>query len=121
MTRYCVRIGLWIRPAETAGVGAFTERLAEELFDLDPEADLMGSITSGTFQAWVHQDAESVEAAVAAGSATIRSAGHAAGASTATWPSADEWPQWIEARSVEAHVVEGADHHDAGDEELVDA
>jgi hypothetical protein len=121
MTRYCVRIGLWISPAETEDVDAFTEKLAEELFDLDPEADLIGSVASGTFQAWVHQDAESVEAAVVAGSATVRCAGHAAGASTARWPSSDEWPHGIEARSVEAHVVEGADHHDADDEELVDA
>jgi hypothetical protein len=120
MTRYCVRVGLWIRPTDPGDLDAFTDRLAEALTDLDPEADLMGSLASGTFQAWVHQDATSVEAAVTAGTATVRCAGHAAGAHTTAWPSADEWPRWIEARSVEAHVVDGADRHDADDDALVE-
>jgi hypothetical protein len=83
MSRYCVRIGLWIRPTEPADdIDAFTDELAEELLNLDPDAELMGSVARGEFHAWVHHEAASLEQAVTAASATVRAAGHAAGADT---------------------------------------
>ncbi len=107
MTTYRVRLGLIVKPEdETDDIDKFTDDMMQELHTLDPEADMGGSVESGAFVVWVTVDATTPFEAVVTGGSTIRTAAHAAGGITRDWPEPHEWPNWIQAVSLNAEPVE---------------
>jgi len=105
MSAYRVRLRVRIVPPDD-GLDQFTDQLMEELAKINEEPDLGGSLASGVFDIWVTVKSSDPVDAVQQGTNVIRTAGHAAGASTHGWPRLDEWPTWMERQAVEAHLAE---------------
>ena len=110
MTRYSVRIALHIACDGEATLDAFTDRFMDELVAINEGADMGGSLTTGLFDVWVTEDAESPTEAVVRGAGTVRAAAHAAGGATHEWPDANVWPAWLREKAVEAREWDASDH-----------
>jgi hypothetical protein len=69
----------------------------DHLMALTATADMIGSVTTGDFQVAVTVDANSPLVAAQIVSVIVRTAGHAAGAETHSWPAVEEetWPDWF--------------------------
>lgn len=107
MSRYNVRLDVAIVPVdEPTDVERFTDALRHELQLLSTDVQMGGTLATGLFSVWVSVDAETPIEAVLSGTSSIRAAGHAAGANTSSWPSAEEWPEWVHTRGVEATLVD---------------
>jgi hypothetical protein len=102
---YRVRVGLIVTRESHDDLDQFTDVMMAELIELDPDADIGGSVTTGEFVVWVTVRAKTPWEAVLQGIGTVRAAAHAAGGSTRHWPSAEDWPAWIHAVSVAADPV----------------
>ncbi|HEU0132443.1 MAG TPA: hypothetical protein VFQ85_15775 [Mycobacteriales bacterium] len=105
MTTYSVRIALHIVCDDPAETDSFTDALMDELVKINQGADLGGSLTTGTFDVWVTEEAASPTEAVVLASGTVRAAAHAAGGDTRDWPDAAVWPEWLQEKAVEAREL----------------
>jgi hypothetical protein len=113
VSRYKVRLDVAIVPVdEPTDVARFTDALRAELRSLCEDVEMGGTLATGLFSVWVTVDAQTPIDAVLSGTSAIRAAGHAVGANTASWPSADEWPEWVHTRGVEATLLDADESAD---------
>jgi len=106
VSRYSVRLALYIMSSRSEDMDSFTDHMMEHLVELNDDADMGGSLSTGLFDVWVTVEAGSATEAALAGTTIIRTAAHAAGGYTQDWPQANEWPAWLRERAIEAHEVE---------------
>jgi hypothetical protein len=102
-----VRVGLEITleyPA--ADIDAFTDRLMDELLELNDAADVGGSVKTGLFDVWVTVSAASPLESLQLGVLTIKTAVHAAGGGTRSLRVPRDWPDWIHEVSLAADPVD---------------
>ena len=93
VSAYRLQMGVLLIPAD--GVEEFTDELIDQLLALDPGADVHGSLTSGEFSITVNVDAAETFDAIDRARALVRSAAHAAGASTAGWQREGDVWSWM--------------------------
>lgn len=106
MSRYLVRLTLVLsvdNPSEAAEFfDNFTEHLRDKLETPVELEHVPSSNSNYLFDCYVEVGATDALDAVLCGSSTIRAAASAVDVSTRKWPNADEWPDWIHNRYVEA-------------------
>jgi hypothetical protein len=107
LTQFLVRLTLEYIPGTDGTYGDFVDRFESELAKLAAHPNLTGSDAEGSLIACAVQvpDAASALDAVLIGTSMMRTAAHAAEALTHDWPRADEWPDWLHQKAIEAHEI----------------
>ncbi len=122
MSRYSVTLEFLIVCDGEECLSTFVHDLFDHLIALNDTADMAGALASGLFDFTLEVDAETAMIAVDSVATTVRTAAHAVGGNTSTWPTVDEWPDWIKSKAVNAHEVSEDDAlDDDGDMQLVGA
>ncbi|HWL38570.1 MAG TPA: hypothetical protein VNQ77_20450 [Frankiaceae bacterium] len=121
MTKYLVRATLEYIPGAEGSYEEFVDRFEDELDALNAHPNLAGSDSSCNLITCAVQveDAASALDAVLIGTTTMRTAAHAAEASTHEWPGPDDWPDWLHQKAIEAHEITESTGQSETDPELI--